>query len=192
MKDITNCPKCGGVYIVGMGEVISYEPSGNLTFQCSCFERMRGGAKDDTCKLEMSYLGKTATWWVAAKFESYKISAVADMWWFHNEDGLNRALDLIEKHCALSPESYLAAVIAVRKFGAEKYGLLNYRKGMNWSRLFSAFRRHIYYYPLVKFEELDKDSNQPHWAHAACCLMFLMEYATESIGVDDRNLDVVK
>ncbi|WP_078705326.1 dATP/dGTP diphosphohydrolase domain-containing protein [Bartonella sp. WD16.2] len=84
----------------------------------------------------------------------------------------------------LIPPSALFAIGHVLAVGARKYGANNWRNGMNWSRLHGAALRHL----LAWFDGEDKDpeSGLSHLAHAACCLLFLMDYDIQQIGCDDR------
>ena len=96
----------------------------------------------------------------------------------------------------LIPEEALTAVGAVLRHGAGKYGAHNWRRGMNWSRLFNATLRHLWAW--WGGEDLDPETGLPHLAHALCSVMFLLAYqrAGETIkageqtrcspGVDDR------
>ncbi|ENN91905.1 dATP/dGTP diphosphohydrolase domain-containing protein [Bartonella schoenbuchensis] len=84
----------------------------------------------------------------------------------------------------LIPPSALFAIGHVLAVGARKYGANNWRNGMDWSRLHGAALRHL----LAWFNGEDKDpeSGLSHLAHAACCLLFLMDYDVQQIGCDDR------
>lgn len=87
----------------------------------------------------------------------------------------------------LSTEA-LEQVAAVLQFGAEKYAEHNWRKGFVWSRPLSAALRH-----LLAFnggEDRDPESNLSHLAHAACCIMFLLEFEKTHPELDDRYRDV--
>jgi len=73
---------------------------------------------------------------------------------------------------------------AVLKFGAQKYAEHNWRKGFAWSRPLSAAMRHI-----TEFnngEDKDPESGLSHLAHAACCIMFLLEFEKTHSELDDR------
>ncbi len=69
-------------------------------------------------------------------------------------------------------------------FGAKKYAAHNWRKGMDWSRLIAAAKRHLSAFE--RGEELDADSGLPHIDHAAACIHFLSEYQKTANGNDDR------
>ena len=83
----------------------------------------------------------------------------------------------------LSPE-FLELPAQVLAFGAGKYAPRNWERGMNWSRPFSALMRHMWAW--WRGERLDPETNLPHLAHAACCIMFLLSYESRAIGTDDR------
>jgi hypothetical protein len=143
--------------------------------------------KNDGAKLQLQYLGKFYTF---RHCDDRDVSArlpmhIMDEFWFRNDASVFKML-------LPQTDAELRDVIAVRKFGAQKYGLLNYREGMEWSRLFGAFRRHMWYYPVILGEAVDSESGLPHLAHAQCCAMFLYEYSTEGIGKDDRELIIAK
>lgn len=72
----------------------------------------------------------------------------------------------------------------VMDFGKQKYDAHNWRKGFAWSRPLSAAMRH-----LMAFndgEDKDPESGLSHLAHAACCIMFLLEFEKTHKELDDR------
>jgi hypothetical protein len=73
---------------------------------------------------------------------------------------------------------------AVLAFGAEKYAEHNWRKGFVWSRPLSAAMRHITAFNAG--EDKDPESGLSHLAHAACCIMFLLEFEKTRKELDDR------
>jgi hypothetical protein len=72
----------------------------------------------------------------------------------------------------------------VMAYGVSKYGIHNWRAGMDFSRLMDAALRHVYAF--ADGEDLDKETGLSHLAHARCCLAFLLEYQGKSLGTDDR------
>ncbi|WP_375675151.1 dATP/dGTP diphosphohydrolase domain-containing protein [Bartonella sp. CL100XZDX] len=84
----------------------------------------------------------------------------------------------------LIPPLALIEIGKVLEFGAKKYGANNWRNGMHWSRFHGAALRHL----LAWFggEHKDAESDLSHLAHAACCILFLMECEAQQIGHDDR------
>ena len=87
----------------------------------------------------------------------------------------------------LSTEA-LEQIAAVLQFGAQKYESHNWRKGFVWSRPLSAALRHILAFN--NGEDRDPESNLSHLAHAACCIMFLLEFEKTRPELDDRYKDV--
>lgn len=80
-----------------------------------------------------------------------------------------------------------AAMVEIAKvmtFGAKKYDAHNWRKGFAWSRLLGAALRHTLAF--LGGEDKDPETGLSHIAHAACCLMFLLEHEADKLGVDDR------
>ena len=73
---------------------------------------------------------------------------------------------------------------AVLKFGAIKYAEHNWRKGFAWSRPLAAAMRHITAFN--DGEDIDPESGLSHLAHAACCIMFLLEFQKTHPELDDR------
>jgi hypothetical protein len=73
---------------------------------------------------------------------------------------------------------------AVLAFGAQKYAEHNWRKGFAWSRPLSAAMRHITAFNAG--EDTDPESGLSHLAHAACCIMFLLEFEKTHPHLDDR------
>jgi len=73
---------------------------------------------------------------------------------------------------------------AVLAFGADKYAEHNWRKGFAWSRPLAAAMRHITAFNAG--EDKDPESGLSHLAHAACCIMFLLEFEKTHQELDDR------
>lgn len=73
---------------------------------------------------------------------------------------------------------------AVLAFGAQKYAEHNWRNGFAWSRPLSAALRHITAFNAG--EDTDPESGLSHLAHAACCIMFLLEFEKTHPNLDDR------
>lgn len=73
---------------------------------------------------------------------------------------------------------------AVLAFGAQKYAEHNWRNGFAWSRPLSAAMRHITAFNAG--EDTDPESGLSHLAHAACCIMFLLEFEKTHQDLDDR------
>jgi hypothetical protein len=78
----------------------------------------------------------------------------------------------------------LLEIAKVLTFGAKKYATHNWRKGISWSIVLGAALRHLLAF--LGGENKDQESGISHLAHAACCLMFLLEYETTHKEIDDR------
>ena len=83
----------------------------------------------------------------------------------------------------LSSEA-LNQTAAVLLFGADKYAAHNWRDGFLWSRPLAAAMRHITAFN--DGEDRDPESGLSHLAHAACCIMFLLEFEKTHPELDDR------
>ena len=85
---------------------------------------------------------------------------------------------------SLLPPRALLAVSRVLSKGAEKYGRDNWHKVDVRSRYVGALLRHVLAW--MGGQDKDPDSGEPHLAHAACCVLFLLELEALGLGVDDR------
>jgi Domain of unknown function (DUF5664) len=86
--------------------------------------------------------------------------------------------------------TYVWGTIRVLEFGAQKYHVNNWRRGMDFSRPYNALQRHLDAW-FNKREELDPETGEHHLDHASCCLMFLRGYAANPClysKFDDRQL----
>lgn len=102
------------------------------------------------------------------------------------EQGTKHDTDKLPMHL-LSTEA-LEQVAAVLQFGAQKYAAHNWRKGFVWSRPLSAALRHLLAFNAG--EDRDPESGLSHLAHAACCIMFLLEFEKTRPELDDRYKNV--
>ena len=74
-------------------------------------------------------------------------------------------------------------IVKALTYGAKEYGRHNWRKGFDWSRPFSALKRHINKWR--KGEAHDPESKAHHLAAAAVNLMFLYYHEKENLGKND-------
>lgn len=94
------------------------------------------------------------------------------------------------KHDSGKPRFELLSDIAldlqaqVLTFGARKYAAHNWRKGLEWERVYAAAQRHLSSWH--RGQRLDPETGLPHLAHAAVNLMFLLEFEATSTGTDNR------
>lgn len=78
----------------------------------------------------------------------------------------------------LVPWSAMAQVVAVLDYGARKYDRDNWRKVHDAKRRYAdAALRHLTAW--LGGEKADPESGLPHLAHAACCVLFLLEFELE-------------
>lgn len=84
----------------------------------------------------------------------------------------------------LLPTVPLEAIAEVLTFGATKYGDNNWRVGMSWMRLYGSTLRHLFAW--ARGETNDPESGLNHLAHAACNVLFLLDFAYHNRGTDDR------
>lgn len=93
------------------------------------------------------------------------------------DDSLKTRFDLI-------PSVALREVADVFTYGAKKYAPDNWRKGMNWSRLYAAAQRHLNTF--WSGDSIDYESHLNHIAHACANLLMLLDYYECDEGTDDR------
>lgn len=78
----------------------------------------------------------------------------------------------------LLPVLALEEVVKVLTFGASKYAPNNWRYVDDlFDRYFAAAQRHQW--AIKKGETDDQESTYHHYAHAICCLMFMLELELE-------------
>lgn len=76
----------------------------------------------------------------------------------------------------LVPPEALEEIVKVLTWACDKYPARNWEKGMPWSKYFAASMRHLWAW--WRGENQDPESGLSHLAHAACCVIFLLQYAT--------------
>jgi hypothetical protein len=80
----------------------------------------------------------------------------------------------------LLPTSAVEKIVAVLTFGAAKYGANNWQALDEFEpRYYAALQRHLAAWR--RGERIDPESDLPHLAHAACCLVFLL---SREVGFD--------
>lgn len=74
----------------------------------------------------------------------------------------------------LLSSEFLDGIATVSAYGADKYEVWNWAKGIRYGRVFGAMMRHLWAF--WRGEENDQETNMPHLWHAGCCLMYLSHY----------------
>ena len=69
---------------------------------------------------------------------------------------------------------FIRGVARVLRFGARKYSRGNWMRGMSFSEVIDAMKRHIE--AIERGEDIDPDSGEPHVDHIGCNAMFLDYY----------------
>lgn len=82
------------------------------------------------------------------------------------------------------PVEFTIGTAKALTFGGNKYGAHNFRKGINYTRLLAAAKRHIDL-ELANIEN-DRDSNLEHWTHAAASLAMYAFMKYHRKDFDDR------
>ena len=76
---------------------------------------------------------------------------------------------------SLIPPRALHDLVKVLTFGAKKYDRHNWKKVENAEqRYFAAAQRHLW--AVLRGETHDPESGEHHYAHALCCIMYLLEF----------------
>jgi hypothetical protein len=85
----------------------------------------------------------------------------------------------------LLPDDAIEEVVKVLQFGAKKYAPRNWEKGIVFSRLYGAIRRHGVAW--FKGEDNDPETGISHLAHLATEALFALAFAIRKTkNVDDR------
>jgi len=84
----------------------------------------------------------------------------------------------------LVPSELVLAVARILMFGKKKYGAWNWQKGLPLTKVYDATQRHLLAW--MGGETNDPESGEPHVAHAACNLAFMLWFAKNKPELDDR------
>jgi len=79
---------------------------------------------------------------------------------------------------------FVEGVARVLGFGAKKYAAHKWRDGITLGRLLGAVLRHVF--AMVRGEDVDAETGEPHAYHAACELMFFEWTRKRRSDLDDR------
>lgn len=105
-------------------------------------------------------------------------------------DGYKRSMDDPAKSpLTLVPPLFIRGIADVLKFGARKYARGQWMRGMSYSEVIDALKRHTE--AIENGQDIDPDSGLPHEYHIGCCAAFLSWYrygprADEYRRFDDR------
>lgn len=102
------------------------------------------------------------------------------------EDKFGRKDDSGKLRMDLIPPEVEEMLALVLTKGASKYADRNWEKGIKYSRVYAALRRHLLAW--MKGEEIDSEWGLPHLAHAYCCLTFLLTYELRGMGAEWDDL----
>jgi len=86
----------------------------------------------------------------------------------------------------LVTSQFIIEIAKVLTEGAIKYSDHNWRKGLQWSRVYGATMRHLLAWN--KGETIDPETGLSHLSHAATNIMFLLEYSNTCQNKDDRYI----
>lgn len=102
--------------------------------------------------------------------------------------GVGMKFDSGKPEYGLIPAFALEEVVKVLSYGAKKYAPNNWRHVENSpKRYFDAAQRHMW--AIARGEANDPESGMPHAAHAATCLLFLIEY---QLGTSQKAADYLQ
>ena len=82
----------------------------------------------------------------------------------------------------------LTQMVQVLEFGARKYDVDNWRKGLSYRQCMESCLRHLIAF--LEGEDIDPESGLNHLGHAMCNIMFLMSFENDpelKAKCDDRR-----
>lgn len=77
----------------------------------------------------------------------------------------------------------LSPLVRVLMFGAKKYSIDNWKKGLDEKEILESLSRHLF--ALMDGEEFDDESGESHIGHIMCNAMFY-EYHSNKIKLNDK------
>lgn len=81
--------------------------------------------------------------------------------------------------------SALEGMVKVLEFGAQKYGIGNWQKGLTTVSIIESLLRHLFAY--LKGEDIDSETGLKHVDHALCNAMFLAYMEKNKKEMDNRK-----
>ena len=86
----------------------------------------------------------------------------------------------------LIPANALHEVVKVLTYGAKKYSRDNWKQVPDRERrYFDAMMRHIW--AVRRGEDVDAETGMSHYAHAGCCLLYLLEMSIDKTIQENTN-----
>jgi hypothetical protein len=98
------------------------------------------------------------------------------------EQGTKNDLQKLQWHQL--PLTAIEAIIEVYMVGAKKYGIDNWKKGFQYSRIYDATLRHLTSF--WKGQDKDEETGLYHLAQAAWNVITLLWMSINNKGIDDR------
>lgn len=100
-------------------------------------------------------------------------------------EGAGRKDDSGKLRFELLPPDAIEQIVFILTKGAEKYASRNWEKGLSYGRVYGALQRHLSEF--WKGNDVDKEWQAHHLAHAGCCVLFLLSYELRQMKeFDDR------
>jgi hypothetical protein len=88
--------------------------------------------------------------------------------------------------CHTHPSTKLLELVGqVLDFGAQKYNAHNWRQGGSWTSVMNSALRHLVFRLMEGFTT-DAESGLSEAGHLGCNIAFLLEFASQGVGDDDR------
>ena len=104
------------------------------------------------------------------------------------KDEAGKKFDYGKLRYDLVPGDALEELTKVYTYGAQKYAEQNWRKGMQWGRVFGALMRHAWAF--WRGEDYDPESGLHHMAQVAWQAFTLINYCKTYPDKDDRIKDI--
>lgn len=89
---------------------------------------------------------------------------------------------------SLVPPEAILALAEVSDFGAKKYSVRNWEKGMSYSRMYDSCQRHLLAY--LGGEYRDTESNLPHLYHALWNIAGLITFHERNMDAEFNDMPV--
>lgn len=90
-----------------------------------------------------------------------------------------------KKRWSLIDLNVMEGMVDVLEFGAKKYGVNNWRKGLKTTEIYDSLMRHLT--EIMKGNDIDSESNLHHIDHVLCNAMFLSHMIKFKKEFDDRT-----